>query len=114
MLARTTDLVALTVADWLDDTIEALGLRTFPVPLDLAPLDFGMARHPRNSADPGHRWFRDRLAAAVTPPAGAVPASAEAVTAPAEGGSRHGRLGPPSGRGPVVCSSDAGGRPSSA
>ncbi len=65
ILARDTDLVALTLADWLPDTIAALGLRTFPIPLDLAPLDLGMAWHPRNSADPGHRWFRDHLAAAV-------------------------------------------------
>ncbi|MGW4163313.1 LysR family transcriptional regulator [Streptomyces sp. NPDC004788] len=68
MLARDTDLVALGLADWLPGTIAALGLRTFPVPLDLAPLDIGMAWHPRNSADPGHRWFRERLAAAVLEP----------------------------------------------
>ncbi|WP_369367880.1 LysR family transcriptional regulator [Streptomyces sp. CG4] len=68
ILARDTDLVALTLADWLPDTTAALGLRTFPLPLDLAPLDFGMAWHPRNSADPGHRWFRDRLAATVLAP----------------------------------------------
>ncbi|MER6380617.1 LysR family transcriptional regulator [Streptomyces sp. NPDC001250] len=68
ILARDTDLVALTLADWLPDTTAALGLRTFPIPLDLAPLDFGMAWHPRNSADPGHRWFRDRLAATVLAP----------------------------------------------
>ncbi|MGV4981965.1 LysR family transcriptional regulator [Streptomyces sp. NRAIS3] len=68
MLARSTDLVALTLADWLPGTIAALGLRTFPVPLDLAPVDLGMAWHPRNSADPGHRWFRDHLAAAVLAP----------------------------------------------
>jgi DNA-binding transcriptional LysR family regulator len=65
MLARDTDFVALTVADWLPGATSALGLRTFPVPLDLAPLDLGMAWHPRNAADPGHRWFRDHLAAAV-------------------------------------------------
>ncbi|MFF0465038.1 LysR family transcriptional regulator [Streptomyces mexicanus] len=65
LLARDTDLVALTVADWLPDTVRALGLRTFPIPLDLEPLDIGMAWHPRNSSDPGHRWFRDHLAAAV-------------------------------------------------
>ncbi|MFF2807960.1 LysR family transcriptional regulator [Streptomyces sp. NPDC058000] len=68
MLARNTDLVALSLADWLPDTVSALGLRTFPLPLDLAPLDLGMAWHPRNSTDPGHRWFRDRLAAAVLGP----------------------------------------------
>ncbi|MFE1763256.1 LysR family transcriptional regulator [Streptomyces angustmyceticus] len=70
LLARNTDLVALTLADWLPDTLAALGLRAFPVPLDLDPLDLGMAWHPRNSADPGHRWFRDRLAAAVLDPSG--------------------------------------------
>ncbi|WP_371649602.1 MULTISPECIES: LysR family transcriptional regulator [unclassified Streptomyces] len=70
MLARTTDFVALTLAGWLPDTISALGLRTFPVPLDLAPLELGMAWHPRNSTDPGHRWFRDHLAAAVLAPSG--------------------------------------------
>ncbi|OLZ72089.1 LysR family transcriptional regulator [Streptomyces sp. IMTB 2501] len=70
ILARDTDLVALALADWLPDTTAALGLRTFPIPLDLAPLDFGMAWHPRNSADPGHRWFRDRLAATFLAPPG--------------------------------------------
>ncbi|MEU6991028.1 LysR family transcriptional regulator [Streptomyces sp. NPDC046465] len=65
LLARDTDLVALTPDGWLQDTIEALGLRTFPIPLDLAPVTLGMAWHPRNSADPGHRWFRDHLAAAA-------------------------------------------------
>ncbi|MER6050416.1 LysR family transcriptional regulator [Streptomyces sp. NPDC001793] len=70
MLARDTDLVALTLADWLPDAISALGLRTFPIPLPLEPLDLGMAWHPRNSSDPGHRWFRERLAAAVPAPPG--------------------------------------------
>ncbi|MFF3766378.1 LysR family transcriptional regulator [Streptomyces sp. NPDC001922] len=68
MLARDTDLVALTLAGWLPDTVSALGLRTFPIPLDLAPLELGMAWHPRNASDPGHRWFRDHVAAAVTAP----------------------------------------------
>ncbi|WP_371476910.1 LysR family transcriptional regulator [Kitasatospora sp. NBC_00315] len=70
MIARDTDLVALTLADWLPGTVSAMGLRTFPIPLDLAPLELAMAWHPRNSADPGHRWFRDRLASAVLAPPG--------------------------------------------
>ncbi|MFD8983554.1 LysR family transcriptional regulator [Streptomyces sp. NPDC059564] len=74
LLARDTDLVALTLADWLPDTISALGLRTFPIPLDLAPLELGMAWHPRHSADPGHRWLRDLLAAVLlAPPGSAAP-----------------------------------------
>ncbi|MGW6414480.1 LysR family transcriptional regulator [Streptomyces sp. NPDC055055] len=78
MLARDTDLIALGLADWLPDTLSAMGLRTFPIPLDLAPLHLGMAWHPRNSTDPGHRWFRDHLAAAVLNPAGKdTPADAD-------------------------------------
>ncbi|ALO12762.1 LysR family transcriptional regulator [Streptomyces venezuelae] len=68
MLARDTDLVALSLADWLSETLPAMGLRTFPIPLDLAPLDLGMAWHPRNSTDPAHRWFREHLSAAVLAP----------------------------------------------
>ncbi|MEV7028131.1 LysR family transcriptional regulator, partial [Kitasatospora sp. NPDC093558] len=47
LLARDTDLIALSLAGWLPDTVAALGLRTFPIPLDLPPLDLGMAWHPR-------------------------------------------------------------------
>ncbi|MGW3043848.1 LysR family transcriptional regulator [Kitasatospora sp. NPDC001159] len=65
LLARDSDLVSLGLADWLPGTLDALGLRTFPIPIELAPLELGMAWHPRNSADPGHRWFREHLAAAV-------------------------------------------------
>ncbi|MCQ4041426.1 LysR family transcriptional regulator [Streptantibioticus rubrisoli] len=65
ILARNTDLIALTLPGWLPDTTAALGLRTFPIPLDLPPLDLGMAWHPRNSADPAHRWFRGHIRSAV-------------------------------------------------
>ncbi|MFJ8622946.1 LysR family transcriptional regulator [Kitasatospora sp. NPDC093550] len=65
LLARDSDLVALGLEDWLPETVAALGLRTFRIPLELDPLEMGMAWHPRNSADPGHRWFREHLAAAV-------------------------------------------------
>ncbi len=65
LLARDSDLVALGLADWLPETLAALGLRTFPIPLELGLLELGMAWHPRNSADPAHRWFRAHLAAAV-------------------------------------------------
>ncbi|WP_424892493.1 LysR family transcriptional regulator [Streptomyces sp. XH2] len=36
----------------------ALGLVTFEVPLDLPPLRFSMAWHPRHEEDSGHRWLR--------------------------------------------------------
>ncbi|MFD7078738.1 LysR family transcriptional regulator [Streptomyces sp. NPDC059918] len=90
MLARETDLVALTLADWLPGTTAALGLRTFPIPLDLEPLGLGMAWHPRNSADPGHRWFRDHVADAVRDPSGGA---AGAGARAGETGARAGESG---------------------
>ncbi|MFF5720278.1 LysR family transcriptional regulator [Streptomyces buecherae] len=63
MLASTSDLVSLTLADWLPETVAALGLRTFPLPLGLPPVAIGMAWHPRNSADQAHRWFRSHVRA---------------------------------------------------
>lgn len=65
LLARDTDLVGLWLQGWLPQAVTALGLRTFAIPLPLTPVRFGMAWHPRTDADPGHRWFRDHLAAAL-------------------------------------------------
>lgn len=65
LLASTTDLVCLTVAAWLPDTVAALGLRTFPIPVAVPTLDVGMAWHPRHTADHGHRWFREQIRATV-------------------------------------------------
>ena len=57
-LARSTDLVALAPAVRGNSTAQSLGLHTFEVPLDLPTVDVGMAWHPRNDADPAHRWLR--------------------------------------------------------
>ena len=56
ILARSTDLIALTANN------AEPGLRTFQIPLELPRIDVGMAWHPRNDADPAHRWFRNHLA----------------------------------------------------
>ncbi|MFR0359240.1 LysR family transcriptional regulator [Streptomyces sediminimaris] len=62
MLARTTDLVCLTIATGnLPDAVTALGLRTFPIPLNVPPIEIGMAWHPRHDTDTAHRWFRDQV-----------------------------------------------------
>ncbi|GLZ38030.1 LysR family transcriptional regulator [Actinokineospora sp. NBRC 105648] len=67
VLARNTDLVCLTTATGdLADAAAALGLRTFPIPLDLPPVEIGMAWHPRHDTDSAHRWFRDHIRATVT------------------------------------------------
>jgi DNA-binding transcriptional LysR family regulator len=63
MVVRTTDLVGLTTDGGLTEAIAALGLRTFPIPLDLPLIELGMAWHPRQDADQAHRWFRDHLRA---------------------------------------------------
>ena len=43
-LARTTDLFCLTIAAGnLPDAVTALGLRAFPIPLDVPPIEIGMA-----------------------------------------------------------------------
>jgi DNA-binding transcriptional LysR family regulator len=61
LVARSTDLIALTTADWSATTTADLGLRTFPIPVDLPQIDIGIAWHPRNHDDPAHRWFRRHL-----------------------------------------------------
>ncbi|WP_214417234.1 LysR family transcriptional regulator [Sphaerisporangium fuscum] len=61
MLAATSDLICLTIDGWLDQTLTALGLRAFPIPLELPPVAIGMAWHPRHVADQGHRWLRRQI-----------------------------------------------------
>ncbi|MER6991115.1 LysR family transcriptional regulator [Saccharopolyspora hirsuta] len=53
VLARTTDLVCLAT----ESAAQHAGLHTFEVPLELPPLDIGMAWHPRNDVDAAHRWL---------------------------------------------------------
>ncbi|GHE95489.1 LysR family transcriptional regulator [Streptomyces longispororuber] len=52
-----TDLVGLDTS-WSRPLTDALGLVTFPVPLELPPLALAMAWHPRHDADPAHAWLR--------------------------------------------------------
>jgi len=65
MMARASDLVCLTFAGDLTDTIAALGLRTFPLPVEVPLVEIGMAWHPKHDADHAHRWFRDQIRATV-------------------------------------------------
>jgi hypothetical protein len=54
--------------------LDALGLRTFPIPLELPSLTIGMAWHPRNHHDRTHQFLRARtrhlMTAAAVPPEG--------------------------------------------
>ncbi|MGI5327735.1 LysR family transcriptional regulator [Actinomadura nitritigenes] len=65
LMARTTDLVCLALAGWLPDAVAALGLRTFPIPIEVPPIEIAMAWHPRHSADRSHQWFREHVRATV-------------------------------------------------
>ncbi|WP_405754771.1 LysR family transcriptional regulator [Streptomyces sp. NBC_00073] len=57
-LLRQSDLVGLIASQAVPLAAE-LGLEAFEVPLDLPPLPFGIAWHPRHDADPAHAWLRD-------------------------------------------------------
>ncbi|GAA0267999.1 LysR substrate-binding domain-containing protein [Streptomyces polychromogenes] len=62
---RDTGLIGL-IATRTVPQAEALGLVTFEIPLDLPPLPFGLAWHPRHDADPAHAWLRARARELVT------------------------------------------------
>jgi len=64
-VAAGSDLVTLAVAGWSVPLLTGLGLRTFPVPLALPPIELGLAWHPRTAADPAQHWFRNHLRKAV-------------------------------------------------
>ncbi|MFJ9519874.1 LysR family transcriptional regulator [Kitasatospora sp. NPDC101801] len=49
---------------------DALGLALFEIPLELPPLPFGLAWHPRHDADPAHAWLRERVRELMTAPTG--------------------------------------------
>lgn len=55
---RESDLVGL-ITGQAAPLAAQLGLEVFDIPLELPPLPFGMAWHPRHDADPAHAWLRD-------------------------------------------------------
>ncbi|MER7015731.1 LysR family transcriptional regulator [Saccharopolyspora sp. NPDC000359] len=61
VLGRSTDLVCLAT----ESAARHAGLHTFEVPLELPPLDIGMAWHPRNDVDAAHRWLLSLLRGAA-------------------------------------------------
>ncbi|MFJ5807259.1 LysR family transcriptional regulator [Streptomyces sp. NPDC093093] len=62
---RDTDLVGLITTQGAP-LAHGMGLETFPVPLELPTLPFGMAWHARHDADPAHTWLRDRARDLIT------------------------------------------------
>ncbi|WP_206055210.1 LysR family transcriptional regulator [Nocardia sp. CS682] len=61
-----SDLICPAPALLSRSALPALGLCAFEIPLPLPEVAIGMAWHPRNTADSGHRWLRDLIAAILT------------------------------------------------
>jgi len=59
-LAREADLVALVPRSFFRASAEPL-LRGFALPVDTPEIAVSALWHPRLSADPAHRWIRDRI-----------------------------------------------------
>ncbi|MER7500006.1 hypothetical protein AB0L05_19240 [Nonomuraea pusilla] len=63
---RETDIVGMTPDLLTRGLVEALGLVTFPLPVELPDLTLSQARHPRNDADPARAWLRERVRGVLT------------------------------------------------
>lgn len=59
-LARETDVVCIAPARLGRPMLDMLGLRTFPIPVELPSVTIGMAWHPRNHYDRTHQLLRER------------------------------------------------------
>ncbi|ANZ43500.1 LysR family transcriptional regulator [Lentzea guizhouensis] len=59
-LASETDVVCIAPARLARRMLDTLGLRTFPVPVELPAVTVGMAWHPRNHHDRTHQLLRER------------------------------------------------------
>lgn len=57
-LLLESDTVGMAAELMSTGIIRALGLRTFPIPLDLPPLSIVQVWHPRHDADGAHAWLR--------------------------------------------------------
>jgi DNA-binding transcriptional LysR family regulator len=58
-LARASDLIA-SVPEFHTGNLRA-GMHSFPLPVSLPEFTVSMLWHPRQDADPAHRWLRGRV-----------------------------------------------------
>ncbi|MFI9552593.1 LysR family transcriptional regulator [Nonomuraea endophytica] len=68
LLTQETDLVGMAGEWQVRSAVELLGLVTFPIPVELPPIELSQAWHPRHDADPAHAWLRARMRAVFRPP----------------------------------------------
>ncbi|GGN75937.1 LysR family transcriptional regulator [Streptomyces albiflavescens] len=76
--ALRTDALALVPSEVAQEASRVMPLAVLDIPLDLPLIPSGQAWHVRLDADPAHRWLRgalERVAARITPAAGAAPAA---------------------------------------
>lgn len=65
VLLRQADLVGMVAERLCRGTVEALGLHTFDIPVELPPLRVSQAWHHRYDADGAHAWLRGHLRDAI-------------------------------------------------
>ncbi|MEW9548759.1 LysR family transcriptional regulator [Nonomuraea sp. NPDC050783] len=68
LAVRDSDLVGMTPERLTAPLVRALGLVTFPIPLELPEMALSQAWHPRHDADPAHAWLRERVREVLTGP----------------------------------------------
>lgn len=60
-LVATTDLICLVPKIYAESQAKTMGLQVMPSPIVPMSLQFFMAWHQRNNADPGHKWLREQV-----------------------------------------------------
>jgi DNA-binding transcriptional LysR family regulator len=65
-IVAESDLVLTLPARFAERASRGLPVRILPPPIELAPFVPTLGWHPRWHHDPGHAWFRDQIARAVT------------------------------------------------
>ncbi|WP_394242184.1 LysR family transcriptional regulator [Vibrio astriarenae] len=61
MMTVKTNFIALLPKRFIEEWLEPLGLKSFPMPMAHNPIDFHMIYHRRNQNDPFHAEFRERV-----------------------------------------------------
>ena len=69
LIAASRSSLVATVPDRIASAMApGLGLRTFLLPFEIAPYPLVMTWHPRQSADPAHRWLREQVQRVLAAP----------------------------------------------
>ena len=78
--ASRTDLVASVPERTARGMAHSLGLQVFALPVTVPSEAMRMAWHPRQSADPAHRWLRERMRQVLDEPRWIAPSVASLTT----------------------------------